>query len=305
MPDWKESVQGFLRHLSVVRRVSSHTLRGYEQDLRSFETHFEGNFIESINKYTVRAYLASLSEKKASKSTILRRLSALRSLFKYLMKEKKISYNPLEEIDAPKREKRLPTFLSYEQVERFFSQPDQTTFLGLRDRCMMELFYSSALRLSELVALSRSDVCLEERSLRLLGKGKKERIVPLTQTAAEWLKKYLSHPEHHPVEHEKDPIFLNRWGKRLTARSVDRHFAAYLKASGLSGKITPHTLRHTIATHWLEKGMDLKTIQTLLGHSSLGTTTIYTQVSTRLKREVYEKTHPRANEKLYPFKRGK
>ena len=131
-----------------------------------------------------------------------------------------------------------------------------------------------------------------------MGKGKKERIVPMTQTAAKWLKEYLCHPERvqnigdHKAEVDEKAIFLNKWGKRLTARSVDRNFEAYLKASGLVAKITPHTIRHTIATHWLEKGMDLKTIQVLLGHRSLATTTIYTQVSTRLKREVYQKSHP-------------
>jgi integrase/recombinase XerC len=130
------------------------------------------------------------------------------------------------------------------------------------------------------------------------GKGKKERVIPMTQTAARWLREYLDHPERHceceghQAQDDDQAIFLNRWGKRLSARSVDRLFEGYVKSSGLVGKITPHTIRHTIATHWLEKGMDLKTIQTLLGHSSLATTTIYTQVSSRLKREVYEKTHP-------------
>jgi integrase/recombinase XerC len=204
----------------------------------------------------------------------------------------------LDEIDSPKLEKKIPSFLSYEQVQRLFEQPDTSHYLGFRDRCIMELFYSSGLRISELVGLDRQNFDQRNLQLRVRGKGKKERIVPITQTAATWLKDYLNHPqrhqdlEDHQAQVDEKAVFLNKWGQRLTARSVDRKFEGYLKTSGLAGKITPHTIRHTIATHWLEKGMDLKTIQILLGHSSLATTTIYTQVSSRLKREVYQKTHP-------------
>ena len=158
----------------------------------------------------------------------------------------------------------------------------------------MELFYSSGLRLSELVGLNRRDFDSRNQILTIFGKGKKQRQSPITETAAKWLVDYLNHPERGEVEQDKQAVFLNRWGKRLSARSVDRNFAAYLKASGLSERVTPHTIRHTIATHWLENGMNLKTIQLLLGHTSLSTTTIYTHVSPKLKRAVYDKTHPRA-----------
>ncbi len=156
----------------------------------------------------------------------------------------------------------------------------------------MELFYSSGLRLSELAGLNRRDFDRVNEILTIFGKGKKQRQTPITKTAADLLVQYLSHPERD--EKDVQAIFLNKWGKRISARSIDRNFAAYLKASGLSEKITPHTIRHTIATHWLENGMDLKTIQMLLGHTSLATTTIYTHVSPKLKREVYDRTHPRA-----------
>ncbi|MEI6243007.1 MAG: tyrosine-type recombinase/integrase, partial [Chlamydiota bacterium] len=172
--------------------------------------------------------------------------------------------------------------------------------LGYRDRSTMELFYSSGLRLSELVQLNRQDLDTGRGVLHIRGKGKKGRVVPITKTAMEWIVSYLNHEERlvktteHEAEEDTEAIFLNKWGRRLTVRSIDRHFQTYLKQSGLLGKITPHTIRHTIATHWLEKGMDLKTIQLLLGHSSLSTTTIYTHVSPKLKRAVYDKTHPRA-----------
>ena len=298
--DFSEARDRFLFHLKTARGASAHTLRAYRSDLCFFEAHRESLSLEKLSKREVRRYLSHLHEQGASTGTVLRRLSALRSLFKYAQKEKWISDNPLDEIDAPKRNRRLPTILVYSQVELLFSQPDTSSYLGHRDRTIMELLYSSALRLSEVTSLNRWDFNESQRLLRVMGKGRKERQVPITQTAAQWLSSYLRHPERlikteeHAEERDPNAIFLNRWGKRLTPRSVDRHFAAYLKASGLSERITPHTIRHTIATHWLEKGMDLKTIQLLLGHASLEATTIYTHVSPKLKREVYDKTHPRA-----------
>jgi integrase/recombinase XerC len=206
----------------------------------------------------------------------------------------------MEEIESPKLEKSLPKSLSYEQVERLFSQPDTKTYLGFRDRCIMELLYSSGLRISELGNLNRSDLDERNLCLRILGKGKKERVIPITKSACKWIQDYLVHPERdldgekHRAQVDQDAIFLNKWGKRITMRSLDRNFAKYLLAAGLPTSVTPHTIRHTIATHWLENGMDLKTIQVLLGHSSLVTTTIYTKVSSRLKREVYDRAHPLA-----------
>lgn len=299
--DFSELVERFVSYLETVKGASRHTVRGYKTDFASFATYTTPKTLTDVCKRTVRRYLAHLHEEKASTKTILRRLSALRSLFNYALKEKWVSENPIEEIEGPKREKKLPVSIQYEQVEVLFSLPDIASYLGLRDRAILELFYSSGLRLSELAGLSRADFNEKEHLMTLFGKGKKQRIVPITETAAQWIKKYLGHPERHlgSKEHrpEQDPdaIFLNKWGKRLSTRSIDRNFAAYLKRSGLSEKITPHAIRHTIATHWLEKGMDLKTIQMLLGHSSLSTTTIYTHVSSKLKREVYDKTHPRAH----------
>jgi integrase/recombinase XerC len=185
-------------------------------------------------------------------------------------------------------------------VKVLFEQPDLSNYLGLRDRTMMELFYSSGLRLSELIGLSRSDLDLDNLLIKVHGKGRRERVSPITNTAASWLKKYLNHidryveNDQHMPEVDKEAIFLNRYGKRISCRSVDRLFQGYLRSSGLAGTITPHTIRHTIATALLENGMDLKTIQALLGHKSLATTTIYTQVSTKLKKKVYDETHPRA-----------
>lgn len=328
MPSFVFCAYKFLHSLSVVKNASVHTVRNYCMDLEAFKAFFEGQVlelsslspklhasliaqtardegfsIEAVDKRALRGYLAALAARSTTKKSVLRKLSTLRSFFKFLLKVKLCAVNPMEEIDSPKQDKRLPHPLTYAQVMRLMEQPDTQSYLGLRDRAVMELLYSSALRISELCGLDRAAFDRHARRLRLLGKGKKERYVPITQTACAFLCAYLDHPERHldsdghKPECDGQAIFLSKWGKRITVRSLDRLFKGYLVKSGLSGKITPHTIRHTIATHWLEKGMDLKTIQLLLGHSSLGTTTIYTQVSSRLKREVYEKAHPLTLEK--------
>ncbi len=321
----------FLAYLRVVKNASEHTVRNYSIDLNAFKDYLQQEFLKSskpdelplkicyqtsysdrnqekdmllsldmIDRKIIRNFLAELHARQASKKTIVRRLSSLRAFFKYAFSQKFIFSNPAEDIETPKIEKKLPTSLDYEQVLRLFEQPDVSNYLEFRDRAIMELFYSSGLRVSELVAMNREDFDANQLLIKLKGKGKKERIVPITKSAAQWITDYLAHAERHcEVDGhlpEIDPhaIFLNKHGTRLTARSVDRNFDKYLTTSGLARKVTPHTIRHTIATHWLENGMDLKTIQLLLGHRSLATTTIYTHVSTTLKKKVYDETHPRA-----------
>ncbi|MCB1082157.1 MAG: tyrosine recombinase XerC [Chlamydiia bacterium] len=297
--DLKGEIQGFIHYLEAVKNASEHTLRNYRLDLMAFEKYVEKR---AVDKKLIRGYLTHVQVKGGSKRTALRHLSSIRSLFKYLLKEKKVSDNPAAEIGSPKLDKPIPKALSYGEVETLFNQPNTDELLGLRDRVIMELFYSSGLRISELAGLNRSDFNFRARSLRVKGKGKKERIVPITQSVSQWIQTYLKDLRRYEkgkphAQKDSEAIFLNKWGERLTTRSIDRLFKDYLRRSGLAGRITPHTIRHTIATHWLEKGMDLKTIQVLLGHSSLSTTTIYTRVSTKLKKEVYERTHPRAKKR--------
>lgn len=287
-------IERFLNYYRLIKNCSEHTVRNYGMDLAAFKKFVNDIPLDQIDRKRVRAHLAELSQAGMSKKTLVRKLATLRSFFKYLMREKMVQVNPMEEVENPKVDKKIPVFLSYVQVERLFEMPDTQTYLGLRDRCIMELLYSSALRVSELASLNPTDFDFVARQVRVKGKGKKERLLPITQNAIQWIVRYLEHPERKWIEKEEGALFLNKWGRRLTVRSIDRHFTTYLLQSGLSGKITPHTIRHTIATHWLERGMDLKSIQTLLGHSSLATTTIYTQVSTRLKKEVYDKSHPLA-----------
>jgi integrase/recombinase XerC len=313
----------FLEHLRIVKNASEHTLRNYAIDLNALKEHLQKKCPEKaspkirydekyedrddcklsfdqIDKYAIRAYLAELAQANGSKRSTVRRISSLRSFFRYAMREKIITENPMDDIESPKLDKLIPVSLSYEEVLRLFEQPDRSTYLGFRDRCIMELFYSSGLRVSELAALDRIDFDAPNLVMKLTGKGKKQRLVPITKNAAELVTAYLNHPERHLdtdghlAQADSNAIFLNKWGTRLTTRSIDRNFDRYLRESGLAGRVTPHTIRHTIATHWLENGMDLKTVQMLLGHVSLSTTTIYTHVSTKLKKEVYDKTHPRA-----------
>lgn len=302
--DFLKVVDDFLQYLEMVKNCSSHTLRNYRIDLSQFQDFLQKEFstveLNSINKWIIRKYISSLYEKEHKNKSIMRKISSLRSFFQYNLKKKTILENPLEHIESPKREKSLPRALSYEEVIQFFNGPDLNNYLGLRDRAIMELFYSSGLRLFELAGLNKGDVDFLNFNINVMGKGKKQRIVPITENAANWVKRYLNSEERlrdtklHKKEKDKKALFLNKWGERLTVRSIDRNFKFYLKKSSLSADITPHTIRHSIATHWLENGMDLKTIQLILGHKSLSTTTIYTHVSPKLKRTVYEKTHPRA-----------
>lgn len=299
MVSFLAAMEQFLHYLTVVRHASPHTLRAYRLDLEAF-AQFLGQVrsVTAVDKRQVRAFLSSVAEGGAAKKSLARRFSSLRSFFNFLLRSKVVAYNPLDDMESPKLDKRIPTILSYAQIEHFFSLPDVLSYSGVRDRALMELFYSSGLRLSELVGLNRSD--LGDHSIRVLGKGNKERIVPITHTSLQWLETYLAHPlrycttKTHKAQADPAAIFLNRWGKRMSVRSIDRLFKHYLLLSGLSTRVTPHTIRHTIATHWLEKGMDLKTIQTLLGHNHLATTTLYTQVSSCLKKQVYDKAHPLA-----------
>lgn len=287
-----DPVQDFFSYLSHIRNYSPHTIRNYQIDLDLFFTFIkkEEQSLFSLNKKNIRAYLAFLHTRYARKS-IIRKVSALRSFFRYLLKNHHITYNPMDEIEGMKGSKSLPNFLSIEQVDHLLSLPDTDTFFGLRDKTMFELFYSSAPRVSELVALKEQDIDERNRCMRLYGKGKGERIVPITVTAMQWIQRYKQAKRGKfsaPYTH----LFVNKYGKNITVRSIDRMFNQYTQKSGLLGKITPHTLRHSIATHWLENGMDLKKIQKLLGHRSLSATTIYTNVSTSLKKEVYNQTHP-------------
>lgn len=281
-----EAIASFLEYIRVVRQLSLHTIRNYQIDLRDYLSFSKGRFDEE----RLHEFISFMYKKKLSKKSVSRRLSALRSFSKYLLRKGVIKKNPLLEIKTPKISKNLPSFLGEDQVLQFFSAPNLKTYVGVRDRAIMELLYATGIRVSELAALNKQDVDRDNFWIKVTGKGNKERIIPLTTIALHWIDKNLHHAKRR--EKEKEAVFLNRWGSRLTTRSIDRLFVAYKKRANIAIKLTPHTLRHTIATHFLENGMDLKTIQEILGHSNLATTTLYTKVSYQLKKETYDKTHP-------------
>lgn len=325
-----EAAYRFLENLRVIKNSSQHTIRNYSIDLNALKGCLETTQLKELKEHElpskieyigcyenrikskdhllplhniarkdIRVFLAMLSKAAKKRRTVARKLASLRTFFRYCQSKGLITDNPMEDIETPRIEKGIPHTLTTEQIQEFFNQPDVTDFLGFRDRAIMELFYSSGLRVSELVTLDRENFDPKELLVKLKGKGKKERIIPITKNAAKWITAYLNHPERHigtNVHHgecDAKAVFLNKLGTRLSARSVDRHFEKYLRGSGLAGKVTPHTLRHTIATHWLENGMDLKTIQLILGHNNVATTTIYTQVSVKLKQKTHREFHPR------------
>ncbi|ANH78206.1 tyrosine recombinase XerC [Candidatus Chlamydia sanziniae] len=309
------AIYSFLDYLQNIKSASPHTLRNYCIDLNKLKNFLEkkGNLstlppitlsriqrkqgdlpFTLFTKDHLRLYVLELIDTGKAKRTIKRSLSVIKSFAQYCRTHKLLLEDPARNIQGPRLPKEIPSPLTYAQIEVLMAIPNLSKYTGLRDRCLLELFYSSGLRISEIVAINKWDIDFSSNLIRVRGKGKKERIIPITPHAAQWIQTYLSHPERAAIEQKTQSLFLNRFGKRLTPRSIDRKFQEYLRKSGLSGRITPHTIRHTIATHWLENGMDLKTIQAILGHSSLETTTIYTQVSIKLKKQTHRESHPHA-----------
>lgn len=244
----------------------------------------------------VRGFLAFLHEREYSKATAARKLATLRSFYKFCLRRSYITSNPVAAIRTPKQEKRLPRFLDVSEVQRLLSTPDDGSLLGARDRAMLETLYSTGVRVSELVALNLNDVDLVGESIRIRGKGRKERIAPIGPTAVSSIKHYLQIRTADPRNptFDTEPLFVNKHGKRLSTRSVRRKLDKYLLACGLDPSISPHTLRHTFATHMLNNGADLRSVQELLGHQSISTTQVYTHLTTaQIKRE-YDQSHPRS-----------
>jgi len=250
-----------------------------------------------VDVNTVRAFLAYLNERNYSKATSARKLATLRSFYKFLVRRGHIETSPVTAIRTPKQDKRLPRFLDGEQIDTLLGCPDTNTMLGARDRAMLETLYSSGLRVSELVGLNLSDVDFLGESLHVRGKGKKERLTPVGSSALQSLQRYLTFRDADPRKEGFDPqaLFINKHGQRLSTRSVRRKLDKYLLQVGLDPRISPHTLRHSFATHMLNNGADLRVVQELLGHQSLSTTQVYTHLTTSHMKKAYDKAHPRAD----------
>lgn len=324
------TVQEFLNYLNFEKRFSEHTAKCYGADLRQFSEFLinysdrepsdkvtmypqaveEGvataletktkvgidELLLSCTANAVRAYLSVLNEKQYSKATVARKLATLRSFYKFLVKRNQISSNPVGSLRTPKQEKKLPRFLEYEEVKRLLETPPVDNWLGARDRAILETLYSTGVRVSELVALNMDDIDFLGEAVHVRGKGKKERIAPIGSSALQAIQHYLefrSKREQSNSNFDPKVLFVNKHGRRLSTRSVRRKMDKYLKLAGLDPSISPHTLRHSFATHMLNNGADLRSIQELLGHQSLSTTQIYTHLKTSQLKEVYQNTHPR------------
>ena len=300
----EDLIDQYASYLRLERNVSPHTLRNYLSDLRQFQEFLsrrakeeqEKNIaLEDVTVHLIRAYLASLS-KRNRKSSIGRKLAALKGFFRYLVREKHIQRDPLALISTPKQEKPLPAFLSVDDVFRLLGGVQGNGLLTVRDRAILEALYSTGVRVSELVGLNWGDIDFQLGIIRVIGKGSKERIVPIGEVALQALREYGAEQARkwRRAAKGETPVFLNHRGGRITTRSVARVVEKYLKAAGIPVRMGPHGLRHTFATHLLNGGADLRVIQELLGHASLSTTQRYTHVNLDQLTAVYDRAHPRA-----------
>ncbi len=288
-------VEDFLNFLATEKGASEHTTKNYGIDLREFMKFLEAKDLKELTYLDIRSFLAFLKNRAYSKSSISRKLACLRSFFKYLVRENSLTQNPAAGIATPKKEKRLPSFLSIEEITRLLEAPAKNCWEEKRDKAILEMLYSSGLRVSELVGLNHDDLDFFGGLVRVRGKGKKERIVPVGQAALNSLRASLDvKPPRETSNAIKKPLFISRIGTRLTDRSIRRMILKYVKRTGLSKEISPHTFRHSFATHMLDRGADLRSVQELLGHANLSTTQIYTHVTTQRLKDAYAAAHPRA-----------
>jgi integrase/recombinase XerC len=291
------AIDGFLRYLKIERNSSPLTIKSYAEDLASLLDYFRDRvgFAPPPDQLTIgilRGYVTYLHECQYAKTTIARRLACLRSLFRYCVREGIVASNPASALRTPRTGRKLPHLLSAEQIVKLLEAPPANEDAGIRDRAILETMYTAGLRVAELVGLNVSDWDRDSDVLRVRGKGRKERIAPLGKFSVKALLHWLDVRHPDPNSKHPDALFLNRFGDRLTTRSIGRMVEKYLAQAGLDPQTSPHTLRHSFATHLLDGGADLRSVQELLGHKSLTTTQIYTHVSARRMQETYEQAHP-------------
>jgi integrase/recombinase XerC len=297
------AIDRFLQYLRVERNASNYTLKSYHEDLIALADYLaeaaggKTPLPGDISVLDLRGYVAAMHEAGYAKATIARRLASLRSFFRFGQREGWTKSNPAKPLRNPRKGRSLPHFLSAEDIGRLLESPPANDPMGLRDRAILETMYSAGLRVSEVVGLNDGDLDFEADVLRIRGKGRRERLSPVGSYAIRALQRWLSLRKLSSREPSgpSAPVFVNKFGRRLTTRSVARMLEKYLKTSGLDARTTPHSLRHSFATHLLDRGADIRSVQELLGHKSLVTTQIYTHVSSSALRKAYGKAHPRAN----------
>lgn len=305
----KTYVDKFLYYEEVITGKSYNTIKSYKKDIMQFIDYLneyeEIDEFENVETITFRSFIAYLNSankkddderKVVSKRSINRKISALRTFFKYLQEKKIVKTNKVNYITMPKFEKELPNILGREDINKLRDAINTSKITGIRDRLIIELLYSSGIRASELIDLNEYMINIEERELRVIGKGNKERITFFSENSKKWLEKYIEEKKKKYSNYTKDVVFANSKGEKLTTRSLRRLIADYAKKAGLQKEVTPHVFRHTFATELLNNGVDIRYLQELLGHSSISTTQVYTHVSKALLKDVYMNTHPLARE---------
>jgi tyrosine recombinase XerC len=289
-------VEKFLKYLKVEKNYSAHTEQSYRHDLRDFYLFLDGTRLDAVDRGGLRRYLAHLKEGGLSKRTVARRISTLRTFFRFLLREGDLTQNPMTALKTPKVEKTLPMVLDEDEITRLLESPEED-LTGCRDRAMLETLYSTGIRVSELVKLDCDGIDFIGGSCRVIGKGNKERLCPIGDKALRSIRRYLE-LRGKKLKKNTAALFLNHsrhgTGSRLTDRSVRRVLDRYIEKTCRRQNISPHTLRHSFATHLLNRGADLRSVQELLGHENLSTTQVYTHVSTTRLKEAYDKAHPRA-----------
>ncbi|GGG32985.1 integrase/recombinase XerD [Lactobacillus apis] len=294
----QEDVEDYLRYSQIERGLSDNTIFAYRQDLMDFLAFLKKEGLDSwpTKAVDIDAFLAEQRDLNKATSSISRMISSLRKFYQWLVRQNIQKINPMLEIDSPKKEHRLPVALSVDEVTKLLDQPDVTKKLGIRDRALLETLYATGIRVSELINLKFSDLHEELKLLKVLGKGSKERLIPISDVAISWIKSYqekVRDPLLLKSGKYTDTIFLNNRGGTLTRQAVWQIIKRYCQMAGIKKNVTPHTLRHTFATHLLENGADLRVVQEILGHSDISTTQIYTNLSQQHILQVYAKTHPR------------
>jgi integrase/recombinase XerC len=293
--------QLFVDYLRYERNMSPETIRAYQKDLEQFVRHVSGDGpfdASKVSNAVIRQYLAHLSEHAYEKTTIVRKLATIRSFFKFLIRKGYVEQNPIAEIRTPKVDKRLPHFLEVNEVEKLLNAPQGASFQAKRDRAILETLYSTGLRVSELTGLNLSDVDPTSEVIRARGKGRRERVIPIGTFALRAIQEYLDIrtavlADQAQANMPDSPLFLNRFGQRLSSRSIRKIMDKYIKVTGLNMKTSPHTLRHSFATHLLNRGANLRLVQELLGHKHLSTTQVYAHLTTRTIKNAYDEAHPR------------
>ncbi|MBI5184158.1 MAG: site-specific tyrosine recombinase XerD [Nitrospinae bacterium] len=291
-------MDAYLTFMVVERRFSENTVDAYRRDITRFLSFFspkDMNGLMDIKGEGLRSFLLKLREEKISQRSIARNLTAIKSFFRFLVNEGKLEIDPTENLESPRMEKALPGYLSVEEVDRLLSQPDEKTALGLRDSAMLELLYATGMRVSELISLKTNQLNLEAGYVIAFGKGAKERIIPVGETAREKIVRYLesSRPLLSKTNHAPE-LFVSRFGKKMTRQAFWKTLGQYALLAGIRRGISPHKLRHSFATHLLDRGADLRSVQQMLGHVDISTTQIYTFVTRERLKSVYDKHHPRA-----------